>query len=124
MSAKPKGVRATHPTYDKLSPQWRRCSDAVDGQDAMRARREDYLPKLTDEEIVDHLARIADALPDVTLNEKWKAINSLLDYRLTSGGDLVAEMLVDLILAHIAETVRTLIPREELEAIMAEIGLR
>lgn len=82
------------------------------------------LDEPTDEEIVDHLARIADALPDVTLIEKWKAINSLLDYRLTSGGDLVAEMLVDLILAHIAETVRTLIPREELEAIMAEIGLR
>ena len=58
MSAKPKGVRATHPTYDKLSQQWRRCSDAVDGQDAMRARREEYLPKLTDEEDAAYNARL------------------------------------------------------------------
>ena len=42
----------------RLSPQWRRCSDAVDGQDAMRARREDYLPKLTDEEDAAYNARL------------------------------------------------------------------
>jgi hypothetical protein len=77
-----------------------------------------------DEEVARHVAAIGDALPDVTLLERWKAINSLLDYRLANRSDLVATMLVDLILERIADTVRSLIPREELEQLLSTVELR
>jgi hypothetical protein len=64
-----------------------------------------------DEDVARHVAAIGDALPDVTLLERWKAINSLLDYR-------------DLILERIADTVRSLIPREELEKLLSTVELR
>lgn len=51
-------VKSHHPTYDKLSPKWQRCSDVVDGQDAMHSRGEQYLPKLTDEEPSSYTSRL------------------------------------------------------------------
>lgn len=58
MILKTRGVRTTHPDYDKLAPQWRRCSDTVDGQDAMHKRRTAYLPKLKDEDEASYEARL------------------------------------------------------------------
>lgn len=46
-------VNAHHPQYVQHVSQWRRCRDAVDGSDAIKARGQEYLPKLggqTDQE--------------------------------------------------------------------------
>lgn len=84
----------------------------------------DDLEVVRDREIEERLAEIAASLPDGELLEKWKAINSLLDYRLLNGEDLVATMLADLVLEHIAATVRNLIPRDELDRIMDGIDFQ
>ena len=38
-------VNTTHPEYDRFSPRWRRIRDVVDGEDAVKARGQLYLPK-------------------------------------------------------------------------------
>ncbi len=58
MAGKTRGVRTTNPKYDELSPKWKRCSDCVDGQDALHEAREAYIPKLTDEEESAYNARL------------------------------------------------------------------
>lgn len=75
MSAKkPQGVRTTHPTYDKLAPKWKRCSDVVDGQDALHKGREVYLPKLIEEEERDYSARLKRSN---FFNATWRTIAGL-----------------------------------------------
>lgn len=39
-------ISRTHPLYDVHIRQWSRCRDAVSGLDAVKARRERYLPRL------------------------------------------------------------------------------
>lgn len=39
-------VTTTHPDYATLSPAWQRCRDTYAGGDAVKARGEEYLPKL------------------------------------------------------------------------------
>lgn len=53
-----KGVRTTHPEYDRLSPLWKKCRDVIAGQEAMHAAREAYLPKLKDETEEDYCSRV------------------------------------------------------------------
>ena len=40
-----KHLNTTHPDYDRLLPKWQRCSDTVDGQDAVRAKRDGAQPE-------------------------------------------------------------------------------
>jgi len=68
------GVRTTHPTYDKLQPKWQRCSDCVDGQDALHARGEAYIAKLTDEEDKAYKARL---MRSDYFNATWRTIAGL-----------------------------------------------
>ena len=35
----------THPSYDKFAPLWQRVRDAAEGEDAIKAKRETYLPR-------------------------------------------------------------------------------
>lgn len=74
MQAKQAGVRTTNPDYDMLSPKWARCSDCVDGQDAIRAKREAYLPKLTDEDEKSYIARLKRS---DFFNGTWRTIAGL-----------------------------------------------
>jgi len=43
-----------HPTYVKRSDQWRKCRDAYEGEDAIKAAGVRYLPKLTGQSDVDY----------------------------------------------------------------------
>lgn len=45
-----------HPEYDQALPKWRRCRDAMAGQDAVHAAAEAYLPRLTDQEPAEYEA--------------------------------------------------------------------
>lgn len=74
MSQKDQGVRTTHPDYDKLSPKWKRCSDAVDGQDSLHDAGEKYLPKLTDETQAAYAARLKRS---DFFNAVWRTIAGL-----------------------------------------------
>ena len=74
MAGKTHGVRTTHPTYDKLSPKWQRCSDAVDGQDALQARGEAYIARLTDEDASAYRARL---IRSDFFNATWRTIAGL-----------------------------------------------
>ena len=68
------GVRTTNPTYEKLSPKWQRCSDAVDGQDAMHEGKERYIARLTDEDDKAYNARLARS---DFYNATWRTIAGL-----------------------------------------------
>jgi len=72
---KPKGVRATHKDYDEYKPIWDTCSDVVDGQRAMHAARERYLPKLKDEGEEDYIARLKRS---DFFNATWRTISGLV----------------------------------------------
>lgn len=39
-------VNTTHSAYDSRSEQWERCRDVVEGSDAVKGKRDRYLPKL------------------------------------------------------------------------------
>lgn len=41
------GVQNTHPLYDEYIKIWEKCTDAYDGQEAIKKRRERYLPRLS-----------------------------------------------------------------------------
>jgi len=40
------GIESTHPHYEKFKAQWQRCRDTYEGEDAVKFRKESYLPKL------------------------------------------------------------------------------
>jgi len=67
-------VNTTHPTYDKLKPKWQRCSDCIDGQDAMHNGRERYLPKLKDEDDASYTSRLKRS---DFYNATWRTIAGL-----------------------------------------------
>ncbi len=53
-------VAKNDPDYDKHLKQWQRCDEVLDGGDAVKAKREDYLPRLpgqTDPEYAAYLLR-------------------------------------------------------------------
>ncbi len=75
MLAKPKGVSSHHPEYDEYLPKWQRCSDVVDGQDAVHAAGTKYLPKLVDETDDGYKARLARS--DL-FNATWRTIAGLV----------------------------------------------
>lgn len=68
------GVKTTHRDYDRLSARWKRCRDAIAGQDAMHAAGETYLPKLKDEEPKDYDAR---RKRSDFFNASWRTIDAL-----------------------------------------------
>lgn len=49
MAEAKRGVRATHPEYDRMAPKWKRARDVVSGRDAIEAAGVAYLPRLTDQ---------------------------------------------------------------------------
>lgn len=53
---KNKGVRTLHPDYERYAAKWKRCRDAIAGQDAVHAAGEAYLKKLTDQTPDDYAA--------------------------------------------------------------------
>lgn len=68
------GVKTTHPDYDRLSPLWQRCRDAVAGQDAIHKAGEKYLPKLKAEDKDDYAARLQRS---DFFNATWRTISGL-----------------------------------------------
>lgn len=40
-------INSTHPIYDSMIAKWQRCRDAYDGDDAIKAGGETYLPKMS-----------------------------------------------------------------------------
>ncbi len=44
--AKHSPVKRQHPDYEKRAPQWERCRDAIEGEDAIKQAGVKYLPKL------------------------------------------------------------------------------
>lgn len=41
------GIESKHPRYKEKEVQWARCRDTYDGEDAVKGRRTEYLPKLS-----------------------------------------------------------------------------
>ena len=74
MATKTQGVRTTNPDYDRLAPKWKRCSDVVDGQDALHKTGEGYLPRLKDEEDGDYTSRLKRS---DFFNATWRTIAGL-----------------------------------------------
>jgi hypothetical protein len=57
MAVAVKGVRTTHPDYDRMAAVWKKCRDVIAGQRAMHEGGPLYLPKLKDESAEDYGAR-------------------------------------------------------------------
>jgi hypothetical protein len=53
------GVSATHPQFDEYIEVWKTCGAVSDGQRAVHAMRERFLPKLTGEDETQYKARLA-----------------------------------------------------------------
>ena len=71
---KPKGVRATHPDYDKMVERWKRCEDAAEGEHAIHKAGAKYLPKLAEETDADYQARLKRT---PFFNAVWRTISGL-----------------------------------------------
>lgn len=69
------GVNTHHKDFDAYSPKWRRCRDTSDGQDAVHAAGEAYLPKLKDQEPEDYKSYKGRA---VFYNATWRTIGGLI----------------------------------------------
>lgn len=69
------GVDTRHRDYSKFSPKWKRCRDASDGQDAVHAAAEAYLPKLKEQEAADYTAY---KLRAGFYNATWRTLGGLL----------------------------------------------
>ena len=54
----PKGVRTTHPEYDRLASSWKDCRNAASGQRAMHKAGAAYIDELVDETPKQFAARI------------------------------------------------------------------
>lgn len=69
-----KGVRTQHPQYIAMAPRWKRARDASQGEAAVHAAGEDYLPKLAEEDAKDYIKR-RDRTP--FFNATWRTIVGL-----------------------------------------------
>jgi len=67
-------VKTTHKDYDRFAPKWKRCRDAVAGQDAIHTAADAYLPKLKDETPDDYKARLKRS---DFFNGTWRTIDGL-----------------------------------------------
>lgn len=56
------GVTTEHKDYAKHSPTWAKCRDAVEGEDAIKAKREMYLPRLTGQSLAEYNAYLQRAM--------------------------------------------------------------
>lgn len=84
-----KDVDTRHKDYDKFSPKWKRARDAMAGQDAVHAARQQYLPKLRDQEDEDYSAYLKRA---GFYNATWRTVSGLLGmlFRKPPGAELPA----------------------------------
>ena len=57
-----KGVRTQHPEYIAMAPRWKQCRDAAEGEAAIHAATQAYLPKLAAETDDDYKKRLARTL--------------------------------------------------------------
>jgi len=71
---KPKGVRATHPEYDEYAPIWQTVEDVEEGQRAIHAKREQYLPRLKGEDDTDYKSRL---YRSDFFNAFWRTVSGL-----------------------------------------------
>lgn len=69
------GVNTQHKDFATYSPQWKRCRDVSDGQDAVHKAGELYLPKLKDQEPDDYKSYVKRA---GFYNATWRTISGLL----------------------------------------------
>jgi len=63
-----------HPQYDWLFSKWKRMRDAVEGEDAVKGRNEDYLPRRTGMDHAEYTAYLSRA---VWFNATQKTVNDL-----------------------------------------------
>lgn len=73
-----KTVAETTAKYDKRLPQWARCRDAVEGQDAIHDKGEEYLPKLSGQEAEDYTKYKKQALFYNATGRTYKAYKGLI----------------------------------------------
>lgn len=69
------GVSNTHPSYNASLIKWKRCRDVVAGQDAIYAGKDNYLPKLKNEDIGDYEARM---MRTPFFNASWRTVASFV----------------------------------------------
>ena len=74
MAAAIKGVRATHPDYDRLAPYWDDCRTAASGQRAMHKAGTRYLDRLVEESDAQFTARVKRSN---FFNGTWRTIAGL-----------------------------------------------
>lgn len=55
-------INSHHPDYDTKIPQWERVRDCIDGADAIKAKKQTYLPALTGQSISEYNKYLARAL--------------------------------------------------------------
>lgn len=91
MSIKTKGVRTTHPDYDRLSPYWRDCRNVAKGQRSMHAAGEIYIDMFKDEKPEDYRARIKRSN---FFNGFWRTIAGLkgMAFRIDPTRDILANI--------------------------------
>jgi len=68
------GVKTTHRDYDKRVKQWKRCRDAAEGEDAVKAGGKAYLRKFEGESESEYQERLCEAS---FLNATWRTISGL-----------------------------------------------
>lgn len=64
-----------HKDFDTYSPKWKRCRDAMAGQDAVHTAQEAYLPKLKDQDPLDYASYVKRA---GFYNATWRTVSGLL----------------------------------------------
>lgn len=67
-------VNSRHPDYERMVDRWQRCRIAADGQDAVHAAGEAYLPKLKEQTPEDYKAYVMRA---TFFNATWRTISGL-----------------------------------------------
>jgi hypothetical protein len=68
-------VKYQRPEYDKMVARWKRCRDAIAGQDAVQGAGEAYLPKLKEQDAKDYTAYVKRA---VWYNASWRTMYGLV----------------------------------------------
>lgn len=67
-------VNTQHPEYKRMVDRWKRCRDVADGQDAVHAAGELYLPKLQDQRPEEYAAMVKRT---PFYNATWRTISGL-----------------------------------------------
>jgi hypothetical protein len=69
-----KGVRTTHPDYNRMTPLWVKCADVAEGEHAVHSKGTLYLPKLHDEDNAAYQSRLKRT---PLFNAMWRTIAGL-----------------------------------------------